>query len=94
VTSRTNGREALSLLKAEPSRFDLAATDVTMPDTTGVDLARQMPAIRPGMPIVMSTGHSHLIDADAASAAGIKTFVMKPVTEGEIARTIRRVPDG
>jgi len=94
VTSRTNGREALSLLKAEPSRFDLAATDVTMPDTTGVDLARQMPAIRPGMPIVMSTGHSHLIDADAAKAAGVRAFTMKPLTKQEIAKTIRTVLDG
>ena len=93
VTSRMNGKEALSLLKEDPSRFDLVITDVTMPEITGVDLARQALAIRPDLPIIMCTGFSHLVNAETARAAGIRAFAMKPLTKKEIAGIIRKVLD-
>ena len=93
VTSRMSSREALTLLKEVPSRFDLVITDQTMPEMTGVELAREILALRPDMPIIMCTGFSHLVDADKARAAGIKAFAMKPLTKKEIAMTIRKVLD-
>jgi PAS domain S-box-containing protein len=93
VTSRMNGKEALLLLKEDPSRFDLVLTDVTMPEMTGVDLAREVLSIKPGMPIIMCTGHSHLVDADKARSAGVRAFAMKPMTKREIAKTIRQILD-
>jgi len=93
VTSRMNGREALALFRLDPSRFDLVITDQTMPEMTGIDLAREILAIRPNMPIIMCTGFSHLVDADKATAVGIRAFAMKPLTKREIARTIRKVLD-
>jgi len=93
VTSRMNGREALALLKLDPSRFDLVITDQTMPEMTGVELAKEVLGLRPGMPIIMCTGFSYVVDADKAKAAGIKAFAMKPLTKREIARTIRKVLD-
>jgi len=91
VTSRTSSTEALALVREDPSRFDLVITDVTMPDITGIDLAREILAIRPDLPVIMCTGHSYLIDAEKAKAMGVKAFVAKPLTKGEIARTIRQV---
>ena len=93
VTSRMNGREALSLLKEDPSRFDLVISDQTMPDMTGIELAKEILAVRADMPIILCTGFSHLVDADKAKAAGIRAFAMKPLTKREIARTIRKVLD-
>ena len=93
VTSRMNGREALELLKEDPSRFDLVITDQTMPEMTGVELAKEVLAIRSDMPIIMCTGFSYVVDADKAMAAGIKAFAMKPLTKREIARTIRKALD-
>ena len=94
VTSKMSSEEALSLLKEDPTRFDLVITDQTMPEMTGIELARQILSVRPDMPIIMATGFSHLVDADKAKAAGIRAFVMKPLTKGEIARTIRKVLTG
>jgi CheY-like chemotaxis protein len=91
VTAKTGAREALALFRLNPSRFDLIITDVTMPEMTGVQLAREALAIKPDMPIIMCTGYSHLVDADVARAAGVKAFAMKPLTKREIARTVRRV---
>jgi CheY-like chemotaxis protein len=47
VTSRTSSRKALVVLKNDPSRFDLVISDQTMPYITGVELAREILAIRP-----------------------------------------------
>jgi YesN/AraC family two-component response regulator len=89
-----SSREALSLLKEDPSGFDLVITDQTMPDMTGIELAKEVLALRPDMPLIMCTGFSHLVDADRAKAAGVRAFAMKPLTRREIARTIRDVLDG
>jgi PAS domain S-box-containing protein len=91
VTSRMNSREALALFGLDPSRFDLVITDQTMPEMTGVELAKEILAIKADIPIIMCTGFSHLVDAEAAKGAGIKAFAMKPLTKREIAKTIRKV---
>ncbi len=94
VVCRTGSREALALFRLDPSRFDVVITDQTMPDMTGLELARAIMNIRPETPVIMTTGFSHLVDADSAKAAGIKGFVMKPLTKRELATTVRRVLDG
>src|SRR5208283_2086732 len=42
VTVTTSSAEALALFRTDPGRFDLVITDVTMPEITGVELAREM----------------------------------------------------
>jgi CheY-like chemotaxis protein len=93
VTYRTNGREALALFRLDPSRFDLVISDQTMPELTGIDLAKEIMVIRPDMRVILCTGFSYLVDADTAKAAGIRAFLMKPLTKREIAKTIRQVLD-
>jgi len=94
MTVTTSSSEALALFRTDPGRFDLVITDVTMPEITGVELAREMRAVRADIPIIMCTGFSHLVDADAAKTAGVMAFTMKPLTKQEIAKTIRTVLDG
>ena len=64
-----------------------------MPEMAGVELAKEILAIRSDVPVILCTGFSHLVDADVARAAGIRAFAMKPLTRGEIAKTIRNVLD-
>ena len=85
--------EALALFRLDPSRFDLVITDQTMPEMTGIELAKEILALRPDMPIIMCTGFSYAVDADKAKATGIRAFTMKPLTKREIAKTIREVLD-
>ena len=93
VTAATGSLGALAAFKADPSRFDLVITDQTMPDMTGIELAKEILTLKPEMAIIMCTGFSDLVDAGTAQAAGIKAFAMKPLTKGEIARIIRKVLD-
>jgi CheY-like chemotaxis protein len=93
VVSRTSSRDALALLRMDPSRFDLVITDQTMPELTGIELAKEILSIRADMPIILCTGFSNVVDADVARQAGIRAFAMKPLTKKEIAKTIREVLD-
>jgi PAS domain S-box-containing protein len=91
VVSKTRSREALALFRLNPSDFDVVITDQTMPEITGLELAKEIIAIRSDIPIILCTGFSRDVDAEAAKATGIRTFLSKPLTRREIAQTIREV---
>jgi two-component system, cell cycle sensor histidine kinase and response regulator CckA len=93
VISMTDSIGALKTFSADPSQFDLVLTDQTMPDLTGIQLARAILAIRQDIPIIIFTGHSDTITAEEAQAAGIREFLMKPFGKQELAGAIRRVLD-
>jgi PleD family two-component response regulator len=54
---------------------------------------KEILAIKTDTPIIMCTGFSDVVDADSAKAVDIKAFAMKPLTKGEIAKTVRKVLD-
>jgi len=93
VTTRTSSLEALGLFKAQPDKFDLVVTDQTMPQMTGVEMAREMLKIKPDLPIVLCTGFSEQISAEKAKTMGIKRFVMKPLVVREVAEVVRAALD-
>ena len=47
--------------------------------------------VRPDIHVIISTGHSSLIDEEKAKAMEIDAYVMKPIMMGDIAKTIRNV---
>jgi PAS domain S-box-containing protein len=93
VITKTNGSEALEDFRSDPDHYDLVITDMTMPGLTGMELAKELMAIRPGISIILCTGFSHLITEEKAKAAGIQEFVMKPLVMADLARTCRKVLD-
>jgi CheY-like chemotaxis protein len=82
---------ALALFRENPDKYDLVLTDQTMPDMTGVDLARKLVSIRPGIPIVLVTGYRDVLDVELAREAGVKAVVAKPMTRTEIGLTIKQL---
>jgi PAS domain S-box-containing protein len=93
VTTRTDSLAALAAFKANPDGFDLVITDMTMPNMTGDRLARELGAIKPGIPVIICTGFSTQIDEKSAQAMGANGFLMKPVAKSQIARMVRKVLD-
>ncbi|MFP5512496.1 MAG: ATP-binding protein [Alphaproteobacteria bacterium] len=66
ITRAATADEALPLLAA--GRFDLLFSDVVMPGTmSGVDLARTVRRLYPGLPVVLATGYSE----EVARATGV-----------------------
>jgi PAS domain S-box-containing protein len=90
VVTKTNSFEALETFRADPQGFDLVITDMTMPGLRGEELAREIIALRSGMPIILCTGYSEFINEAEAREMGIREFVMKPYMATSFADTIRK----
>ncbi|MDY6823420.1 MAG: ATP-binding protein [Thermodesulfobacteriota bacterium] len=88
-----DGMTALDVFKAAPDDYDLVITDMTMPGMTGLQLARELLAIRPLLPVIICTGFSEQLDRETVVAAGIKELLLKPVGKFKIAETIRSILD-
>ncbi len=93
ATALTDPAEALKTFSSDPSRFDLVITDQSMPSMSGMQLTREFLIIRPDIPIIICTGHSTTISPETAKEAGIKQFLMKPLTRRELAQAVRRALD-
>jgi CheY-like chemotaxis protein len=91
VCSRTSPIEALELFKSKPNYFDLVISDQTMPGMTGDALAKELMKINPGIPVILCTGYSQLINQQRAVENGIKALVMKPILINDMADAIRKV---
>jgi CheY-like chemotaxis protein len=93
VTARTSSIEALEVFKKKPDTFDIVITDMTMPNMSGKELAKELMSIRSDIRIILSTGFSEQIDERSAKEMGISAFVMKPIVIRQLANTIRSVLD-
>ncbi len=90
VTAKTESMEALDLFREAPEAFDLVITDQTMPHITGRELARELMAVRPDIPIILCTGFSEQINEKSAREMGIREFVPKPIVMQAMAHAIRK----
>jgi len=84
VSAVDRAPKAIDLVRNE--NFDLLITDVMMPVMNGVELAKEVEKIRPGLPILFATGYADVEEfgADLDSAA----LVRKPFRMAEIASRI------
>ncbi|MBW1716311.1 MAG: PAS domain S-box protein [Deltaproteobacteria bacterium] len=93
AVTRTSSIEALEAFRARPEKYDLVITDMTMPNMTGTELAKELMSIRSDIPVILCTGFSDRINKDRATAMGIRKLLMKPVAIREMAEGIRHVLD-
>jgi PAS domain S-box-containing protein len=89
----TNSLEAVHHYRKNPYDVDLIITDMTMPNMTGAELAREVLSLRPELPIIMTTGYSEVIDEEKASSIGIAEFMLKPVKKIPLMQMVRKVLD-
>ncbi|MFH2067612.1 MAG: 7TM diverse intracellular signaling domain-containing protein [Pseudomonadota bacterium] len=91
VTSTASSREAQSIFEKQPEAFDLVITDQTMPDLTGMNLAKAMLRTRSDIPIILCTGFADLIEPEMLQSIGIRELVLKPYSKISMARLIRKL---
>ncbi len=84
-----HAREALNSFQASPDAYSAVITDLTMAEITGVDLARQVLAIRPGLPVVIATGYLRAEELEEARALGVACVMKKPFDVHEFAQQVR-----
>ena len=93
VTNYLSGSEALTAFQNNPAAVDLVITDQTMPQMTGLEMAREMVRIRPDIPIILCTGFSRQVSQEKLDEIGIKGFLYKPVVMKDLAAAIRSALD-
>lgn len=91
VETYTSSLDAQKAFLSNPQAYDIIITDFAMPRMTGLDMATNILAIRPDIPIILCTGYSDSIDATKAKAAGIISFMNKPIATHGLAKNIRQV---
>ena len=91
VTAYLDAKQALAALRTAPAAFDLVLSDYNMPDLTGLDVAREVRAIRPGLPVAITTGYvDEALQAQAASA-GVREVIFKAESVEQFCDAVQRV---
>lgn len=93
VETRASSIDAIEAFRSNSRKYDLVISDMTMPKLTGDEMARQMKAIRPDIPIILCSGFSDRIHAQTMEAIGINALLMKPVVYADLAHTVRQTLD-
>jgi CheY-like chemotaxis protein len=79
VVARADGEEARDAFAEDPQSFDAVITDQTMPRLTGLQLAKLVTRMRPGIPVILCTGYGEDLEPRALEAAGVRTLAKKPI---------------
>jgi PAS domain S-box-containing protein len=92
VKCLTSPQEALEIFRADPTRFDVVVTDRTMPHMTGEALIHAMRALRPKLPVVLSSGRGHQ-RVEKGSGDSV-VHLSKPFDANELVDAIERAVRG
>jgi PAS domain S-box-containing protein len=90
VSATTISKEALGWIR-KGERFDLVITDQTMPEVTGIELARAIAECTPDAKVLLCSGRDDTLDEHDIAAAHIRGFVLKPLDLTELADTVERL---
>jgi len=78
VITASSGQDALNKLEAE--EYDVVYADIKMPGMSGLEMAEQVKATRPWLPVVIVTGYGSPDNEARAEAAGVSGFLRKPLS--------------
>ena len=94
VSGYTNQHEAIQAIRLAPHEFDAVISDYNMPGMSGLDVAREVRAIRKELPIAVTSG---FIDEDLrveAIRAGVIVLISKPFVTQDFFAIVRRLTSG
>lgn len=89
-TLASNAEDALERLGRDGSGFDLVFSDVVMPGMGGVALARELQQRWPHLPVVLTSGYSHVLARE--SDHGFE-LLHKPYSAEQLGRILHQVLD-
>ena len=91
VHAFSSSNEALRFFRENHAAIDLVLTDQTMPEKTGIELAKEFLEIKKDLPIILCSGYAGSMDKTMAQKIGIQRFVMKPVTVESLSREVQQL---
>jgi nitrogen regulation protein NR(I) len=88
ITVAENGEIGLDLIRGED--FDIVLTDLVMPGVSGMDVLREISALKTNTPVIVITAFGTVQTAVEAMKAGAFDYIMKPFALEEVIMTIER----
>jgi len=88
VSTAPRGAQAIELL--DKKVFNVVVVDFQLPDTTGLELARQVRERNDHTLVVLMTGHASLEMAVKAIQEAVYDYLIKPVDPAQLKRTMER----
>ncbi len=90
VLTCSDGEEAVVLFQERDAEIDAVVLDLMMPGLSGDEVLRSLRAIRPDLPVVVSSGYTaHALDG-LVDAVGEVAFLQKPYTVLELVGTVQK----
>ncbi len=89
VTVADGGRRAIEMFRATADAFSLAIVDLTMPDLSGVEVARELLRIRPDAAVLVASGYSEEEGEVLLQREGVRGFLAKPFSLEELRQQVR-----
>jgi len=86
VDTASNGREAIDALEKTP--YTLVATDIRMPDVSGIELLQHVKEHYPDTEVILITGYASTSSAIEALRLGAYDYIEKPFEMLEFLQTI------
>jgi PAS domain S-box-containing protein len=93
VTAFTSPVAAMEVFRENPDSVDLVVTDLSMPFMTGVDVGKEMLAVRPQLPVILASGFSGTWTLEKVRAQGLRDLLIKPLTGAALSAAMRCVLD-
>jgi PAS domain S-box-containing protein len=93
VTAFSSSLQALEAFRRDPDAFSLVVTDNTMPKLPGLQLAREVLALRPQMPVLLVSGLVDTLAPEVIYQKGIAGLLRKPHTGAQLVAAARALTD-
>ena len=85
----SNAEDAIGIVETENP--DLVVVDISLPGMSGLELIKQIHAIRPNMKTLVVSRHDEALYAERAIRAGAKGYIMKLEAADVMVKAVRRV---
>ena len=92
VAEADTGGQGLDIVVNED--LDLAVIDISLPDKNGLELIKDMRAVKPELPILIVSMHDEALYAERVLRAGGRGYIMKQEGGKKLLQAIRQVLTG
>ncbi len=84
IIATENAKQALALVQQSTTAIDVMVTDQTMPEMTGLQLAKKVRAMGHTFPIILSTGYARFTEKQDVEHSGVNVIIQKPYHIAEL----------